>query len=141
MHHPEPDELRLLQTGNQPQHASLLAPLDLGLKPDEAEMIAGEVVLPELDDGVGFASGARVGQPDGLHRAEAQRLDAARGHDFDRQAPFEEPRVVELVERRLLGGDQRGMKPLVLVTGKRTVQIVPLPVIDAAGGRACPRFP
>ena len=38
--------------GNQPQHARLIAPLDLRLEPDEAEVIAGQVVLPQLHGGV-----------------------------------------------------------------------------------------
>ena len=54
MDHAEPDEFGLLEPGNQPQHARLLAPFQLRLEADQAEVIAGEVVLPELHDGVGL---------------------------------------------------------------------------------------
>ena len=42
VHHAEADELRLLEAGNQAEHARLLAPLDLRLEADQAEVIAGE---------------------------------------------------------------------------------------------------
>ena len=45
MDHAEADELRALETGNQAQHARLLAPLQLSLEADEAVVIAGEIVL------------------------------------------------------------------------------------------------
>src|SRR6185503_19138457 len=95
MHHAEPDELGLFESRNQPQHARLLAPFDLGLKADEAEMIACEVVLPELHGGVRFATAPRVDEADGFHRAESQCVNASMGHDFDRQAPLEEFLLVE----------------------------------------------
>ena len=78
MDHAEAHELGLLEPGNQLQHARLLAPLHLRLESHQAEVIAGEVVLPELHDRVGLAAGARIGEADRLHRAEPQRVDAAR---------------------------------------------------------------
>ena len=101
MDHAEADELRLLEPGNQPQHARLLAPFHLRLEPDQAEVIAGEVVLPQLHDRVGLAAGARIRQ---ARPASSARTAACRRrvrHHFDRQAAFEELRLVEVVQRRL----------------------------------------
>ena len=77
-------------------------------------MVAGDVVLAQLDDGVGFAPGARIRQPDRLHRPEPQRVHAARRHHLDRQAAFEKLRLIELVQGRLLGRHQRRVERLVL---------------------------
>ena len=66
MDHAEPHELGVLEPGNQPQHARLLAPLHLRLEPDEAEVVAGEVVLPQLHDRVRLAPGARIVSPTGF---------------------------------------------------------------------------
>src|SRR4026208_1229877 len=46
VHHPVAHELRLLEARNQPQHARLVAPFDLRLEPDQAEMIAPAGVPP-----------------------------------------------------------------------------------------------
>ena len=103
MDHAEPDELRLLEPGNQAEHARLVAPLDLGLEPDEAEVIAGEIVLPQLHGRVRRPAGARIDEADRLHRSEAQRVAAAVRHDLDGQAALEEPLLVEVVDRCRFG--------------------------------------
>ena len=97
MDHPEAHELGRFKAGNHPQHARLFAPLQLRLKPDEAVVIAGESVLPQLDDGIGPAARPRIGEPGGLHRPKPQRVDAAMRHHLDGQTPLEELRVVEVV--------------------------------------------
>ena len=102
-------------------------------------MVAGEVVLPELDAGVRLAPGARIGQAHRLHRPEPQRVHAAPRHHLDRQAPLEELRIVEFVQRRLLGRHHRGVKFCVLLPVHRTVQIVPLAIVDPARSSACSR--
>ena len=66
MDDPEARELGLLEAGNQTQHARLLAPFELGLKAHEAEVIAGEVVLTQLHDGVRHRAGARIVRPTGF---------------------------------------------------------------------------
>ena len=48
MHHAEAHELGILEPGNHPQHARLIAPFDLRLEADQAVVIAGERVLPQL---------------------------------------------------------------------------------------------
>ena len=60
MDHAEPHELRALEARNHPQHARLLAPLELRLKPDEAEVIAREVVLAQLHDRIRPAARPRI---------------------------------------------------------------------------------
>ena len=105
MHHAEADELRVLEARNHRQHARLLAPLQLRLEADEAEVIAGEVVLPQLHDGVRRAAGARIDEADRLHRAEAQRVAPAMRHHLDRQAALEELLLVEVVDGRGFRGD------------------------------------
>ena len=129
--HPEPHELGILESGNEPQDTSLLAPLHLRLEADEAEVVARKVVLSELHAGVRLAPGARIGQAHRLHRPEPQRVDAAARHHLDRQAPLEEFRIVKFVQRRLLGRHHRGVKFCVLFPVHRTVQIVALAIVDA----------
>jgi putative component of toxin-antitoxin plasmid stabilization module len=55
-----------------------------------------------------------VGQAHGLHRAKAQGLAAAFGHDLDRQAAVEIARRLALLELGLFGGEQRVDEGLVL---------------------------
>src|SRR5688572_11914593 len=132
MHHAEAHELGLLEPGDQPEDARLLAPLDLRLEADEAEVIAGESVLTQLHDRVRLAPAARIDEADRLHRSEPQRVAAAVRHDLDRQAPLEEPFFVEIVDRRRLGGDERVVEALVLFARQRAIQIVALAIVHAA---------
>ena len=81
----EPRELGVLQAGDRAEDARLLAVLQLGLEADHVAERAQRIVLAQLHDGVGPAAGARVGQADRLHRAEAQRL-AARARPSPRSA-------------------------------------------------------
>ena len=115
MDHAEPHELGLLEPGNHAQHARLLSPLQLRLKAHEAVVIAGQIVLAQLHGGVRLPSGSRIGQPDRLHRPEAQRVFAAMRHHFDRQAAFEELLLVEIVHGRRFGRRERRIKRAILV--------------------------
>ena len=135
MHHAESHELGLLQPGNHSKHARLLTPLELCLETHEAVVIAREVVLAELHRGIRRTACTRIHQPDRLHRPETQRIDAAMRHHFDRQAPFEELLVVEIMDGRRLGVNERVVELLVLLPRQRAVQVVALAVID----RACRR--
>src|SRR5262245_27480273 len=132
MDHAEANELGLLEARNEPKHARLVAPLDLRLEPDEAEVIAGERVLPQLHGGVRLAAGARIDEPDRLHRPEPQRVAAAVRHDLDRQTALEEPLLVEVVDAGRLGGHERVVEPIVIVARERAVQIAAFAVVDAA---------
>ncbi len=56
----------------------------------------------------------RIGEAEGLHRSVPQSLDAALGHDLDRQAAVEIGRVLEGFELDLLARDQAGDEVLIL---------------------------
>ena len=70
VHAAETGELRPFQPWNHAEDAALLAIFELGLEADDVEERAERIVLPELDDGIGFDLRImRVGEPDRLHRA------------------------------------------------------------------------
>ena len=94
-------------------------------KPTMFHKRAERIVLAQLDDGIGPAAGGmfgrggvRIVEPDALHRAVAQRFDAALGHHLDRHAAFEIGRVLlPFLELGLLAGVQRGDEGVVLLAG------------------------
>ena len=103
----EPREFGVLQPWNGAEDALLRAVLQLGLEADDVVERAELVVLAQLHDRIGFHGRiVRVGQPDRLHRPVPQRLGAALGHHFDRQAAVEIGRVglpvleIDLLARR-----------------------------------------
>jgi hypothetical protein len=140
VNHPEPDELGVLQARDQPQHARLFAPLHLRLEADQAVVVAGEIVLAQLHDGVGLATGARVARPTGF-------IGPNRSVSTPRAAITSigrHPRrtgIVELVQRGLLRRHQRLVEPRVLVAREGAVQVVPFAVVHAAAdlARECGR--
>ena len=67
--------------------------LEVVLEADEVVGVGAEVLLAELDDGVGPAAGFGVGEADGLHGAEAEGVAAAAGGLFDGEAAFEVGRL------------------------------------------------
>ena len=97
----EPRELGFAEAGYGPKNPHLLGMLELGLETDHVEQAAKLVVLAKLHHSVGFnLAPLRIGQAEWLHRAVAQRLAAALGHHFDRQAAVEiRRRCLEFVER------------------------------------------
>jgi hypothetical protein len=86
---PPPGELGFFQSRNHPEDPHLLAMLQLGLKPDHVPQSAERVVLPQLDDRIGPASGAGVVEASRLHRPVAERVDPALCHDLNGHAVFE----------------------------------------------------
>src|SRR4029453_13206264 len=105
VNHAETYEVGILQAGDQAQHAGLISPFDLRLEADEAPVIAGEVVLPQLYHGVGAASRAWIHQSDRLHRPQPQRVAPAVRHHLNRQTALEKRRAIEVVHRRRFRGD------------------------------------
>ena len=101
MGHAEADELGVLETGNEAQDARLLAPPELRLEANEAIVVAGKGVLPQLHCRVRQTPRPRIDEADWFHRPEAQRIEPAMRHHFDRQAALEEPLSVEVVNRPL----------------------------------------
>ncbi len=79
VHHPEPHELGGRQSRDHPQHARLLAPLQLRLESHEAEVVAGQRVLAQLHDGewgCGRCAGP-AGRPASSARSAACRARGA----------------------------------------------------------------
>ena len=89
--------------GDHAEDAHLFGVLHLGLKADHVPQRAERIVLPQLHDGEGAAAGLRVGQADGLHRAEARRVAAAFDHHLDGHAAIEIGDVLPLLEAGFLG--------------------------------------
>src|SRR5262249_42138119 len=110
----EARELRVLQSRDCTQDACLLAMTQLGLKADHVVERAERIILAQLYDSVRlYVRRVRIGEPDRLHRSEAQGFGAALGHHLDRQAAFEIRRLLELLEFRFLAGKKRRDKRLV----------------------------
>src|SRR5712692_8346945 len=121
----EPGELRMLQSRNGAKNLQLLAVLQLGLEPDHVEQSPELVVLPQLHDRVGLAFGRmRIGEAERFERPVPERLRAALGHDFDRQAALEIRRRFPFVEGGFFAGDQRGDERLVLIAVERTIDVI-----------------
>ena len=79
--HPVADELGALEAGDHPEDALLLAPLELGLEAHDRPVAGGEVVLPQLHDGVRAAArcaGPGRGRPASSVRSEACPRPATR---------------------------------------------------------------
>jgi hypothetical protein len=126
-------ELRLGQPGNRAEDALLLGNPESGLEPDQVPHLAGPILATELDHGVGFPPSARVGQPDRLHRAEAQRFGAPRRHLLHRQASLEVGHRIEVVAGVLVGGRQGGDELLVPLAIQRRVEVVVAIPLAVAG--------
>jgi len=118
-------ELSLLQTRDHAEDAFLLGVLELGLKADDVEKRAERIVLAKLDHRVGTLAGAGVDEADRLHRTEAQRVAAARGHHLDGKTTLEiRRRGFPFLELRLLAGQKGVDERLVLVAVERTVDVI-----------------
>ena len=83
MHLTQTHELGMLETWNHPEHALLIAPPDVGLKSHDVVECAGQVVLPQLDDGKGPAPRARVYQSHRAHGPEGQCVGASGSQHLD----------------------------------------------------------
>src|SRR5215218_1172465 len=123
VHNPHADEVGSLQTGDGPEDPLLLSPLQARLEADHVEETALGIVLAELHDGVGLSAGARVRQPDRLHRAKAQGFGAASGYRLDRQTALEVHVLLEVLYRGELGGCQVLDKGVVLLLAHGTVEV------------------
>ena len=88
------EEGGVFEAGDEAEDAGLLTELEVVLEADEIVAVGAEVLLAELDDGVGPAAGLRVREAGGLHGAEAEGVAAAAGGLFDGEAAFE---VLKLV--------------------------------------------
>ena len=85
---------RLFETGNKFKHMRLFAIFKLGLKAHHIEQSAERIILAQLHHGMRFHVGRmHIGQATRFHRAVAQSIATARGHNFNRQAAIEIGRV------------------------------------------------
>src|ERR1043166_3946643 len=103
------------------------------LEADEVVGVGHQILLPELDGGVGLLAGARVSQPYGLHRPEAQRVAPAPREFFNRQTSLEPARLLEALQWHALGGDERVVEARVLLFVHRTVEVVVAALAVARG--------
>ena len=73
-------KFRMLQTGNQSEHALLLSEFQAGLKTDKIVHCVGSVILAKLDNRKRFFSGPRIGKAYRFHRTEGGDHKPAFGH-------------------------------------------------------------
>src|SRR5690606_34366999 len=109
------DDLRVLETGDQPDDLLLIAPLEPRLEADERPHPSRRVLLPELHHGVGPAASARVLEAHWLHGPEARRVVAAPRQFLDGHAALEELEVLPIVRGMAPGALQGPVEPLVLL--------------------------
>src|SRR5262249_41312161 len=93
----ETEELRVLQSRDHPEYAALFTGAEPRLETDEVPHLASLIFAPKLQHGVRPFTCARIAETNRLHRSEAERIVAAGGHHFDRQAAFEVRDVLPLV--------------------------------------------
>lgn len=127
-------KLGVFEAGDQAQDAALFGEFQVGLEADQVVEIACQVVPPQLDDGVGAASGARVNETNRAHGTEGQRVTPAFGNDLDRQAAFEEMMrarldagldgVFERVQFDALGSQQGTDEGFVFFFREGTVDVI-----------------
>ena len=84
----------VFQAGNEAQDACLFSKLKVVLEADEIVAVGAEILLAELDDGVGPATGLGIGETDRLHGAEAERVAAPAGGLFDGEAALKVMRLL-----------------------------------------------
>ena len=118
------EELCIFKTGNQAQHASLFAKLQVVLKADEVVAVGPQVFLAQLHNGPGSFSGARIAQAHRLHGAKAQRVASAPGQHFDGQASLEIVQLLPLLCLGCLSGQQGIEKKVELFAIHGAVDVV-----------------
>src|SRR5437660_4673109 len=125
VHHPESNELRVLQPGNHAEDPLLLAPLEPALESDQPPERPFLILLPKLDHRIGPSTRTRIDQPDRLHRPESQRLFAAPRHLLDRYAHLEvyNLHVFRVVRRRYLLLRNRLPEGVTFFLSERAVRI------------------
>jgi len=116
-------EVGALEAGDHAQHPLLLAPLHARLEAHQVQLALRQVLLAELDDGVGPPAVGAV-EAHRLHGAVAQGVLAAARQLLDGQAPLEEDRPLELVRDDDLGLGDGALERQVLLAVERCVQVV-----------------
>ena len=145
VHHPEAHEFGVLQAGDHPQHAFLLAPLEVGLEAHQVPEAAVFVFLAQLHHRIGALGAAhiavvhiapaRIPEADRLEGPVAHRVFAAAGELFNRQAALEEGGVLlfEILEFGLLCSQQRLAEGEELLFVHRAVDVIGVALVVAGG--------
>src|SRR5471032_2657328 len=129
----EPQELRLFQARNQPQHPRLVAEFHVVLKADQVETLGAQVFLPKLHHGIWTPASAWIAQPHRFHRPEAERVPAAPRNFLNRQAGFKILGIVfRNVSRYGLRLQQLFDETVVLLAVERAVEVI----VGAVGTRS-----
>ena len=114
------------------EDALLFAEGQVGL---EANQVIGGLLLvlgAQLNCRPGTATGARVGEPDGLHGAKADGILARARNLLGRLAGLEQVPALKVLEHHAIGRGERFDKGLVLFLVERGIQIVATPLLLVA---------
>ena len=130
---PVAQEARVFEAGNQPQNAGLLAELQMILEADQVVTVGAQIFLAQLHDRPRRLAGARIAQAHRLHGAEAQRIAAAAGKHFDRQAALKVIQLLPLLGFGGFGCKQRIQKAVELLAVHGAVDVVGGALIPAGG--------
>src|SRR5688572_18172639 len=95
----ELQELGVLQSRYQTQHACLLAVSQMVLETDEPVCVGHQVLLSELNASVRLITRFRIRQTLRLHRSKPERLDTTPRDLLDRQARFKPTGLFKSFER------------------------------------------
>ena len=117
-------ELRILQSRDQPQHPCLIAVFQVILETDEIVRIRALILLAQLHRRVGNLPGARIFESDRLHRTKAQRLASAPGDLLDWQTGLKIVQLLPVLAFDRLRLDQRVIKAVVFLRRERTVNVI-----------------
>ena len=133
MNLPVAKEARVLQAGNQPQYARLLAKFQMVLKTHQVITVSAQIFFAQLHHGPGRPAGARVAQTHRLHRTESQSVAASTGQHFDGQAALEIVEFLPLFGLGRLCCQQRIQKAIELRAVHGAVDVVSRPFVPARG--------
>ena len=132
MHDAVPDELGVLEAGNHMEDALLFAEGQVGL---ETNQVIGRLLLvlgAQLNCRPGTATGARVGESNGLHGAKTDGILARARDLLGRLAGLEQVPALKVLEHHAIGRGERLDKGLVLFLVERGIQIVATPLLLVA---------
>ena len=124
VHAAETQKFRVGEAGNQAEHPVLRAVGHFRLAAHQIEGAAFRVFGPELEQGVGAAARARIGEAHGLERAEGEGAVASVGERLDGHAALEVYFLFEVVGGNAFGLAQGFIEGRVFGLRHGAVQIV-----------------
>ena len=115
----------VLEPRDHTEHFRLRAIFQLGLEADHIVERAEGIILPQLNNGMGFDGWVmRIREAHRLHRSITQGFTPALGHHFNRQAPVEIGGAFPFFEPGFVTADQGIEKSLILVFVERTIDVI-----------------